>query len=93
MTTVEQIRAEIEQFESTVVAGVDRLAVEGHITRTEADGFLSTVGIERPESAEVRAAREELATLKSTVRNAIVAQTAGDQWRRDEALRRFGLTA
>lgn len=91
MTTVEQIRTEIEQFKATVVSGVDSLASQGHISQPEADAFLSTVGIERPESAEVRAARAELTALKDQVREAVRIQTAGDSYRQSEALRRLGL--
>ena len=93
MTTVEQIQAEIEQFKATVVRGVDTFVQSGYIGRVEADGFLSTVGIERPEAPEVRAAREELAALKARVRDAVAAQTGSDSYRRDRALAAFGLTA
>lgn len=91
MTTVEQIRAEIEQFKSTVITGVDQFVEAGHITSGDGDTFLASVGIERPESAEVRAAREELAALKASVRDAVVARTDGYQ--RETALRTLGLTA
>lgn len=91
MTTAAEIRAEIERFKTTVVTGVDRFVSQGHITQTDGDNFLATVGIERPEAPEVRAAREELAALRNTVRRAVEDRTTGYQ--RDEALRVLGLTA
>lgn len=90
MTTVEQIRDEINQFKARVVTATDRFVSLGHVTATQGDAFLTTVGIERPESPEVAAAREELNTLKATVRAAVEAQVS-DSYSRRTALEAMGL--
>lgn len=89
-TTAESIRTEIENFKAGVVRAADRFAAQGHVTREQADAFLAGLGIERPESAEVRAAREELAALKSAVRSAVEG-TVGDDYSRRAALSAMGL--
>ena len=90
MTTVEQIAAETEQFKATVVAAVDNFARLGHVTQGQANDFLATVGIDRPESPEVRQAREALDALKASVR-AAVANTVSDDYSRRTALSAMGL--
>lgn len=90
MTTVEQIRAEIDAFKSNVVSAADAFADQGQVTRAQVEEFLTTVGIERPESPEVRQAREELAALKATVRTAVEAVVVDDYSRR-VALSAMGL--
>lgn len=90
MTTVEQIQAEIENFKVTVVRAADNFASHGHISQAQADAFLVSVGIERPVSPEVAAAREELTALKASVRAAVEA-TVGDDYSRRTALSAMGL--
>ena len=90
MTTVEQIQAEVEAFKATVVTAVDGFVRNHHVTQVEADAFLSGLGIERPESPEVRQAREELAALKAAVREAVTSKVADDYSRR-VALQAMGL--
>lgn len=90
MATVQDIQNEIAQFKATVVSGVDSFVRQGHITSTEGDTFLATVGIDRPEDPEVTAARRELDALKARVRDAVTSRV-GDSYRRDTALRTLGL--
>lgn len=90
MATVEDIRTEIENFKAGVVRAADRFAAQGHVTREQADTFLTNVGIERPEASEVLQAREELAALKATVRRAVEDQV-GDDYSRRTALAEMGL--
>lgn len=90
MTTVEQIAAETEQFKATVITAVDNFARLGHVSQVEVDNFLATVGIDRPESPEVRQAREALDALKASVRTA-VESVVSDDYSRRIALSAMGL--
>ncbi len=90
MTTVEQIRAAIDEFKAAVVRATDNFVTQGHVTQDRANEFLATAGIERPESPEVTAAREELAALKASVRTAIDTVVVDDYSRRI-ALNAMGL--
>jgi hypothetical protein len=90
MTTVEQIRTEIDNFKAGVVRAADNFAAQGHVSRDQVDTFLATAGIERPEAPEVTAAREELAALKAAVRSA-VEQVVVDDYSRRTALSAMGL--
>lgn len=90
MTTVEQIRAEIEAFKAHTVSVLDGFAAQGYTNTAAVNELLTEVGIERPEAPEVRQAREELAALKSSVRAAVENREA-DQFRRNTVLRELGL--
>lgn len=90
MTTVEQIRAEIETFKATVVRALDGYAAQGYTTTDSVNELLAEVGIDRPEAPEVAAAREELTELKASVRRAVTARTPNALYR-SEALAALGL--
>lgn len=90
MTTVEQIRAEIDTFKATVVQTLDNFAGQGYTTTDSVNELLTEVGIARPEAPEVRQAREELTALKAAVRDAVTARTPNELYRRS-ALEALGL--
>lgn len=90
MTTVEQITAEIDAFKATVVRALDGFAAQSYTTTDAVNELLAEVGIERPESPEVRQAREELAALKDAVRTAVANRVTSELYRRS-ALEAMGL--
>lgn len=90
MTTVEQIRAEIDTFKANAVQVLDGFAAQGYTNTDAVNELLAEVGIDRPEAPEVREAREELAALKASLRAAVVARTP-NALHRSEALGALGL--
>lgn len=90
MTTVEQIRTEIDAFKANTVRVLDGFAAQGYTTTESVNDLLAQVGIERPEAPEVSQAREELAALKTSLRNAVTAKVENSYYR-STALRELGL--
>jgi hypothetical protein len=92
MATAQEYRDQLHLLRERVTEGVAAFVRQGHVTRDQADAFLTRVGLALPEDDETRAARLELEEFQTLVRNAIN-DTVSSELHRSEALRRFGIAA
>lgn len=90
MSTAQDFRDQLTSLKARVADTTASLVRQGHVTGTTASTFLTGLGLAPVEDAETRAAREELEAFQARVRDAVAAQET-DNYRRSQALIRFGL--
>lgn len=88
MTTAAEYRAEIDRLKAAIAEQGPQAVRAGYITQEEYDQFAEAAGVEAPEDAETRAAREELEAYQLRLQQAT--RSFLPNGKRDEALRLIG---